>query len=51
MIEKTEYKGNPMLSLKSRDDDKFPFTFGLRKARLIMEHLEEIRLFIEENQK
>ena len=49
MIEKTEFKGKPVLILKRSEEDKFPFAFGLGKARLIMENIEEIKKFIEDN--
>ena len=49
MIEKTEFKGKPVLILKRSEEDKFPFSFGLGKARLIMENIEEIKKFIEDN--
>jgi hypothetical protein len=40
------YKGNPMLILKSSPDDKFPFQFGLKRAKLILEQIENIKGFI-----
>ncbi len=49
MIEKTEFKGKPVLILKRSEEDKFPFSFGLGKARLIIENIEEIKKFIEDN--
>jgi hypothetical protein len=49
MIERTEYKGKPVLILKRNENDKYPFSFGLSKARLILENLEEIRKFVVEN--
>ncbi|MEK7447968.1 MAG: hypothetical protein AAB019_00625 [Planctomycetota bacterium] len=49
MIEKTEFKGNPIIVLKRDENDKFPFSFGLTKAKLILENLEEIKKFVEEN--
>lgn len=51
IIEKSEYKGNPMLVLKRNEDDKFPFSFGLTKAKMILESIEEIKAFVEENDK
>jgi hypothetical protein len=45
-----QYKGNDMLVLRDRDDDKFPFSFGVRKARLILAHLDDIRQFVTENE-
>ncbi len=50
-VEKTEYKGRPMLTLKSGDDDKFPFSFGLTKAKKILEAIEDIKKFVAENDK
>jgi hypothetical protein len=49
MIEKTEYKGKPILILKRSEEDKFPFSFGVSKAKLILENIEEIKKFVEEN--
>jgi len=49
MIEKSEYRGKPILILKRNEEDKFPFSFGLSKAKLILENLEEIKKFVEEN--
>lgn len=49
MIEKTEYKGKPILILKRNEEDKYPFSFGVSKAKLILENLDEIKKFVEEN--
>jgi hypothetical protein len=49
MIEKTEFKGKPVLILKRNEEDKYPFSFGLSKARLILENVDEIKKFVEEN--
>jgi hypothetical protein len=49
MIEKSEYKGKPVIVIKRNEEDNFPFTFGLNKARLILENIEEIKKFVEEN--
>jgi hypothetical protein len=45
----SEYKGNPMIVLKSTEQDKFPFQFGLKKAKLVLAHIEDIRKFVEKN--
>lgn len=45
----SEFKGNPMIVLSQGPDDKFPFQFGLKKAKLILEHVEDIRSFIEKH--
>lgn len=49
MIERGEYKGKPLLIIKRNEEDKYPFSFGLGKARLILENIEEIKKFVEEN--
>lgn len=49
MVERSEFKGKPVLILRRNDEDKFPFSFGLGKARLIIENIEEIKKFVQEN--
>ena len=41
-----QYKGHPMIILNP--DDRFPFQFGLNKAKLVIAHIEEIRSFVED---
>lgn len=40
-----EYKGNPVLTLNP--GERFPFSFGVGKAKLVLQHLDEIRSFVE----
>ena len=49
IVERSEFKGKPMLVIKRNEDDKYPFSFGMSKAKLILENLEEIKKFVEEN--
>jgi hypothetical protein len=51
MIERGEYKGRPLMIIKRSEDDKYPFSFGLSKAKLILDNIEEIKKFVEENSK
>jgi len=51
MIERSEYKGKPLIVIKRSEEDKFPFSFGVSKAKLILENIEEIKKFVEENAK
>ena len=51
MVERTEFKGNKILILKRNEDDKYPFSFGIGKAKLILENLAEIEKFVKENEK
>lgn len=50
MIEKSEYKGKPIIVIKRNEEDKYPFSFGLAKAKLILENLDEIKKFVQENE-
>lgn len=49
IIENSEFKGKPMLVIKRDENDKYPFSFGIGKAKLILENLEAIKKFVEEN--
>lgn len=46
-----EYKGHATISLLKDENDKLPFTFGLTKAKLIMENLDAVKAFVENNSK
>lgn len=51
IVERTEYKGKPVLVLKRSEDEKFPFSFGVAKAKMILESIEEIKKFVAENER
>lgn len=51
MVEESEFKGNPMIVLKNSEDDQYPFQFGVKKAKLVLENIEEIRKFVEKHDK
>lgn len=51
IAERSEFKGKPMLVLKRTDEEKFPFSFGLVKAKMILENLDEIKKFVIDNDK
>lgn len=42
-----DYNGKAMLIIRQSPHDKFPFQFGVKKARLIVEHIDDIKAFIE----
>ena len=50
-VEIGEYKGSPTLSIYDLDDKgerkQYPFSFGKKKAKAILNHLEEIKKFAE----
>lgn len=49
IVEESEYKGNPTLVLKTDENDRFPFSFGISKARKIIEAYDEIKKFVEKH--
>ncbi len=46
-----EYKGSPTITLPTSVDGRFPFTFGLAKAKAILKYLEDIKKFVEQHDK
>lgn len=51
IVSESEFKGNPMIVIKNSDDDQFPFQFGVKKAKLVLENIEEIKKFVEKHDK
>ncbi len=46
LLSESEFKGNPMLVIKNSEEDKFPFQFGVKKAKLILENIDGIKEFV-----
>ncbi|MHB8559585.1 MAG: hypothetical protein ACYDAP_00240 [Thermoplasmataceae archaeon] len=44
-----EFKGHPMIVLMKDEYDAYPFKFGVGKAELILENIDAIKEFVEEN--
>ena len=42
----SEFKGNPTIELRSGENDKWPFSFGVGKAKKILAHIPEITAFV-----
>lgn len=51
IVEESEFKGNPVLVIKNTEEDRYPFSFGVKKAKLILENFEAIKKFVEKNDK
>lgn len=51
IVSESEFKGNPMIVLKNDENDQFPFQFGVKKAKLVLENIEEIKKFVEKHDK
>ncbi len=43
----SEYKGNPVISLPLGNNERYSFTFGLTKAKAVLEYLDDIKKFVE----
>lgn len=46
IIEESEYKGKPVLTIKTDEEDRYPFTFGLSKAQKIIDAYQDILSFV-----
>jgi hypothetical protein len=51
VAERSNFKGSNVLILKKNEDDKYPFSFGVAKAKMILENIEEIKKFILDNER
>lgn len=45
-----EYKGHKTIGLPMDEGGVNYFTFGIRKAKIILEYIDEIKKFVEENE-
>jgi len=56
VIDRGEYKGNPTVSIRKDTEelDRFPFSFGIGKAKLLLAALKQepdfLEKFVEENE-
>jgi hypothetical protein len=51
IVSESEFKGNPMIVIKNDEEDQYPFQFGVKKAKLVLENIEEIKKFVEKYDK
>lgn len=49
LVEYSEYKGHKLIVLKDGETSKFPIQFGLGKAKIILQHIDAIKKFVEDN--
>jgi len=50
VTERTEFKGHKLINLKVDDQDDYGFQFGLKKAKLIIDNFEDIKVFVQEQE-
>lgn len=46
MVQYERYKGQNIICLLRKEDDRFPFSFGYGKAKLIVQHIDAIKEFV-----
>ena len=46
LVYEQKFKGKAILVLKKTESDQFPFSFGLGKARLILDNYQAIEAFV-----
>jgi uncharacterized protein YgiM (DUF1202 family) len=51
IVEESEFKGNKMIVIKMNEEDKYPFQFGVKKAKMVLENIDEIKKFVEKYDK
>lgn len=51
IVSESEFKGNPMIVIKNDEQDQYPFQFGVKKAKLVLENIEDIKKFVEKYDK
>jgi hypothetical protein len=51
MTEHSEYQGKPVIAIKRSEDDRYPFSFGVAKAKLIVENIDAIKKFVAEQER
>ena len=46
IVSESEFKGNKMIVIKNTEDDQYPFQFGVKKAKMVLENIEAIKAFV-----
>ena len=45
--ELSEFKGHPVIVIKTDENDEYPFSFGVAKARKVLDSIEQIQAFVD----
>ena len=45
-----EFKGNAIIQLPVSGSTRYPFTFGFNKAKAILEYLDDIKKFVDQEE-
>jgi hypothetical protein len=49
MVEFSEFKGKKVIILKRNAEDKYPVSFGAGKAKMIVDNIDAIKKFVQDN--
>jgi hypothetical protein len=48
LVERGDFGGKPTISIRRGQADKYPFTFGLAKARVLLAVIDDVRQWVSE---
>ncbi len=51
VVRESEYNGKPLIELARDADTQIGFKFGVKKAKMILEHVDAIKAFVEKYDK
>ena len=51
LVSETVFKGRPVLVLKKTAEDAYPLSFGMAKAKLIIDNYSAIEAFVKKHDK
>ena len=51
IVERDTFKDRPVIRIKRDENDRYGVTMGLTKSKLVLEAIEEIKKFVEDNDK
>ena len=49
-VKRTSFKGMSLFQIYRTPEDMYPFQMGVRKAQLVLDHIDELKKFVEDNQ-
>ena len=47
----SEYNGKPLIGLYRNAEDQLGFKFGVKKAKMVIEHIDAIKAFVDKHDK
>lgn len=50
-VKESEYNGKPLIGLYRNAEDQLGFKFGVKKAQMVIEHINAIKAFVDRHDK